>query len=266
VASQQYGVAIMNFQNQDFMKAAKIFLSTIFCLPDSFPYAAVAGILRLHGFELTALQQRLAFIERGFREGSVIAKVLDFDQISLQNSQVGLSHDLIQFLSQFFDVSDISDLDIRDFSYLQDLRDQLVIQLENRHFLEFARSTGLNYWTSLAEDAFLPQGFCVYVGTLDLESARVVLLFLGDVIRFSLGATRSECPFCPHQLHATHFFLCPNCPFSAELPQWSTFINYFRSNDWQSFVLMLFVVLRIWATRTNFFSDNAKRNIHRFFE
>ncbi len=266
VASQQYGVLIMNFQAQDFLKAAKIFLSTIFCLPESFPYAAVAAILRLHGFELTALQHRLAFIERGFREGSLIAKVLDFDQDVLQNSQVGLSHDLIQFLGQFFDVSDLSDLDIRDFSYLQDLRDQLVVQLENRHFLEFARSTGLNYWTSLADDAFLPQGFCTYVGTLDLESARVVLLFLGDVFRFSLGATRSECPFCPTQLHASHLFLCPNCPFAHELPQWSAFINLFRSDDWKSFVMMLFVVLPIWATQTNFFSENAKRNIHHFFD
>ncbi len=248
------------------MKAAKIFLSTIFCLPDSFPYAAVAGILRLHGFELTALQHRLAFIERGFREGSIIAKVLDFDQVTLQNSQVGLSHDLIQFLGQFFDVSDLSGLSIRDFSYLQDLRDQLVVQLENRHFLEFARSTGLNFWTSLADDAFLPQGFCVYFGTLELESVRVVLLFLGDVFRFSLGATRSECPFCPSQLHASHLFLCPNCPFAPELPQWSTFISLFRSSDWQAFVMMLFVVLRIWATRTNFFSENAKRNINHFFE
>ncbi len=266
VASQQYGVAIMNFHNNDFLKAAKIFLSTIFCLPESFPYAAVSGILRLRGFELSALQYRLAFIERGFREGSLIAKVLDFDQIVLQQSQVGLSHDLVQFLGQFFDVSDLSNLDIRDFEYLQDLRDQLVVQLENRHFLEFARSTGMNFWTSLADDAFLPQSFCDHFGSLDLESARVVLLFLGDVFRFSLGATRSECPFCPSQLHASHLFLCPNTPFATDLPQWSDFISYFRSSNWHSFVSMLFLTLRIWATRTNFFSENAKRNIHRFFE
>ncbi len=266
VASQQYGVAVMNFQSQDFLKAAKIFLSTIFCLPDSFPYAAVAGILRLHGFELTALQQRLAFIERGFRDGSIIAKVLDFDQNTLRGSHVGLSHDLIQFLGQFFDVSDLSDLNIRDFSYLQDLRDQLVIQLENRHFLEFARSTGLNFWTCLAEDAFLPQGFGSFVGTMDLESARVVLLFLGDVFRFSMSATRSECPFCPSQLHASHLFLCPNSPFASELPQWSELITHFTSSNWNSFVTMIFFVLRVWATRTNFFNENAKRNIDRFFE
>ncbi len=266
VASQQYGVAVINFHEQDFLKAAKIFLSTIFCLPDSFPFAAVSGILRLRGFELTILQQRLSFIERGFREGSIIAKVLDLDQMSLRDEKVGLSHDLIQFLGQFFDISDLSDLNMRDFTYLQDLRDQLVIQLDDRHSTLFTRSTGLSFWTSLAEDAFLPQDFCSFLGAVDMESVRVVLLFLGDVFRFSLGATGSACPFCPSELHAQHLFLCPNCPFRAEIPEWTTFVNYFRSRDWNSFVVMLFIVLRFWATRTNFFSSNAKRNIFHFLD
>jgi hypothetical protein len=248
------------------LKAAKIFLSTIFCLPDSFPFAAVSGILRLRGFELTILQQRLSFIERGFREGSIIAKVLDLDQMSLRDEKVGLSHDLIQFLGQFFDISDLSDLNMRDFTYLQDLRDQLVIQLDDRHSTLFTRSTGLSFWTSLAEDAFLPQDFCSFLGAVDMESVRVVLLFLGDVFRFSLGATGSACPFCPSELHAQHLFLCPNCPFRAEIPEWTTFVNYFRSRDWNSFVVMLFIVLRFWATRTNFFSSNAKRNIFHFLD
>jgi hypothetical protein len=266
VASQQYGVSVMNFLEADFLRAAKIFLSTIFCLPDSFPYSAVAGILRLRGFELTALQHRLSFIERGFREGSFIAKVLDLDQNTLANASVGFSHDLFQFLGQFFDISEIDDLDIQDLSYLQDLRDQIVVQLEERHLLAFARSTGLSFWTSLAEDAFLPQGFCAYTSGMDMESVRIILLFLGDVFRFSLGATGSVCPYCPVQLHASHLFLCPNSPFRTELPDWSTFIHLFRSNNWSSFVLMLFMVLRLWATRTVFFSTNAKRNILNFFD
>jgi hypothetical protein len=265
ISSQQYGISIMNFQEQDFLRAAKIFLCTVFCLPDSFPFAAVSGILRLRGFELTALQQRLSFIERGFRDGSIIAKVLELDRTTLANARVGLSHDLIQFLRQFFDVSDLEDLDISDFSYLQDLRDQLVVQLENRHLLAFARSTGLGFWSNLAEDAFLPQGFCMYTGSIDFESVRILLLFLGDVFRFSLGATGSECPFCPTQLHAAHLFQCPNCPFRAELPDWSMFIRLFQSREWNSFITMLFVTLRLWDSNTVFFSSNAKRNINNFF-
>jgi hypothetical protein len=266
VSSQQYGIAVVNFHAEDFRKAAKIFLQTIFCLPDSFPYAAVEGLLRLRGFDLTILQQRLSFIERGFRAGSIVTKALDLDYRVLRHERTGLSHDLMQVLGRFFDVSDLEDLDISDFSYLQDLRDQLVLQLDEAHFLEFAQSTGRNFWTSLADDAFLPRGFADALGSVDFESVRVVLLFMDDVVRFSMGASRTECPFCPTQLHASHFFLCPNAPFRQELPDWQLLINSFRGNQWKSFIFSLFICLRLWANRTNFFSSSAKERIRGFFE
>ncbi len=266
VASQQYGVAVINFQPEDFRKAAKIFLQTIFCLPDSFPYSAVEGLLRLRGFDLTTVQQRLAFLERGFRDGSMIAKVLDLDSTRLQSENVGLSHDLVQVLGRFFDVSDLENLNMSDFSYLQDLRDQIVIQLDEAHFLEFAQSTGRNFWSNLAEDAFIPRGFSDALGSLDFESVRVILLFLGDVFRYSMGASSSECPFCPIQLHAYHLFSCPNAPFRQELPEWQTFLQMFRDSQWRTFTFTLFVCLRIWMNQSNFFSGTAKTRISDFFQ
>jgi hypothetical protein len=265
VASQQYGIAVVNFHPEDFRRAAKIFLQTVFCLPDSFPFAAVEGMLRLRGFQLSILQQRLSFIERGFRDGSIVSKSLILDSTVLREAGVGITHDLIQVLGAFFDVSDLEDLDIRDFSYLQDLRDQLVRQLDDSHLLSFARSTGLSFWSNLAEDAFLPRGFAVALGEIDFESVRVILLFLGDVFRFSMSASSSSCPFCPIQLHASHLFLCPNCPFRQDLPLWSTFLTAFRDEHWESFVMMLFLCFQVWATRSNFFSANAKRRIDDFF-
>jgi hypothetical protein len=265
VASQQYGVAVINFHQEDFRKAAKIFLQSIFCLPDSFPYSSVEGLLRLRGFDLTVVQQRLSFIERGFRAGSIISKVLDLDSSVLRRADTGLSHDLVQVLGRFFDTTDLEDLDISDFSYLQDLRDQLVRQLDEAHFLEFAQSTGRNFWSNLAEDAFLPRGFADALGSVDYESVRVIILFLGDVIRFSMGAASSECPFCPIQLHASHFFLCPNTPFRQELPNWQVFLQRFRDGQWRSFILLLFTCLRMWRDRTNFFSATAKMRIDDFF-
>ncbi len=265
VASQQYGIAVVNFQAEDFRKAAKIFLQTVFCLPDSFPLSAVEGILRIRGFDLTIVQQRLSFIERGFRDGSMIAKVLEFDATVLQKENVGFSHDLVQVLGRYFDTSDLEDLDLSDFSYLQDLRDQLVIQLDEAHFLAFAQSTGRSFWTSLADDAFIPRAFGDTLGSVEYESARIMILFLGDVIRFSLGASSTECPFCPIQLHASHFFQCPNAPFRRELPQWQSFIQAFKDSKWKEFILLLFLCLRTWANKTSFFSDTAKSRIHDFF-
>jgi hypothetical protein len=140
----------------------------------------------------------------------------------LNQEGIELSHDLIQFLSRYFDTSDLEDLDMRDFSYLQDLRDQLVRQLDDSHFLCFAQSTGLHFWTSFADNAFLPIGFGNALGT-------VIVLFLGDVLRFSLAAASTECP-CPTAFLPP--FLCPNCPFCMELPRWSDFIEVFREGRW----------------------------------
>ncbi len=108
-------------------------------------------------------------------------------------------------------------------------------------------------------------GFADAMGLVGFESVRVVLLFLGDVIRFSMGASSSECPFCPIQLHASHFFLCPNTPFRRELPNWQSFIRSFKDNQWRSFIFVLFVCLRLWANRTNFFSASGKERVLGFF-
>jgi hypothetical protein len=163
-------------------------------------------------------------------------------------------------------ISRLEDLDMADFSYLQDLRDQLVIQLDEAHFLEFAQSTRRNFWSNLTEDAFLPRGFADALGSVHYESVRVIILFLGDVIRFSMGAASSECPFCPIQLHANHFFLCPNAPFRQELPDWQMFLQTFRDSQWRSFIFLLFVCLRVWRNSSNFFSVTAKMRIDDFFQ
>ncbi len=75
----------------------------------------------------------------------------------------------------------------------------------------------------------------------------------------------SECPFCPVQLHSNHFFLCPNTPFRQELPDWQSFLS-FNMLQWRSFIFTLFVCLRLWAARTNFFSATGKERIQEFFE
>ncbi len=261
VASQQYGLAMINFNAEDYSKAMKMFLQTIFCLPDSFPHAAVRGLLRIQPFEVTLLEARISFLQRGSNPTSQIQKVLNFDRRVLQDSKVGFSHDLVRFLELFFDTSDLEDLNVEDISYLQDLRDQLSYQANDNHLAVFSRSTGLNFWTSLAEDAFLPREFGIILGDYDLEIVRIVLIFLGDVIRFSLAATTSRCPFCPTELHAPHFFTCPNFPQRHLIPSWGSLLQAFRTRSWQSFLDILFSGLSIWCDYTVFFHERATSNI-----
>jgi hypothetical protein len=55
-------------------------------------------------------------------------------------------------------------------------------------------SSGLSFVVDLSENGTFPLQFGEFLGTLDYESARIVLLVIGDVFRFSMAATGSECP------------------------------------------------------------------------
>ncbi len=108
---------------------------------------------------------------------------------------------------------------------------------------------------------FLPREFGIFLGDYDLEIVRIVLVYLGDVFRFSLATARSVCPFCPIELHAPHLFTCPNFPAPTRLPSWENLLRSFRSGNWQSFMDTLFFCLSIWCDHTLFFHDRASANI-----
>jgi hypothetical protein len=266
VSSQQYGMELFSFGSEDYNRAAKIFLQTVFCLPDSFPLNVARNLLQLQHFELLALDSRLRFIERLFSFGpdTMMAKALRFDHEFRSSMGSGFSHDLIAFLSQFFDVSDLDSLSLDDLTYLQDLRDQLSIQCDDMFRASFRRSSGLNFYVNLSENVRIPSDFAEYLGGLEYEVARIIVLFLGDVFRFSLAVGSSLCPFCPVQLHAQHLFLCPNCPFRIELPSWPAVIDAFRVSDWARFVHLILTSFYIWQSNTRFFRPISKDRISLF--
>jgi hypothetical protein len=178
------------------------------------------------------LNSRINFFQRILVSptGSVTMKAMDYDNGVLRTHRVGLSHDLVSFLSTFFDVSHIEDLSWRDISFLQDLRDEIVVQRSDEFRVSFRQSSGLSFWPDISDDAIMPLQFGEFLGGLEYEQARIVLLLLGDVFRFSLATTSSRCPFCPIELHTVHLFSCPNCPFRSSLPTWSSFIDALRSS------------------------------------
>jgi hypothetical protein len=268
VASQLYGLETFNFSNEDYYRAAKLFLQSIFCLPDSFPISVARSLLNLPVFEAMILNSRISFFQRvlSLPSGSATMKALDYDSGVLRNHRVGLSHDLISFLSTFFDVSHIEDLSWREISSLQDLRDEIVIQRRDEFRVSFRQSSGLSFWPDIADDAIMPLQFGEFLGQLEYEQARIVLLALGDVFRFSLAATGSRCPFCPIELHTVHLFSCPNCPFRSSLPSWSSFLDAIHSSQWAVAISCLFICLRVWIGGSNFFNSKVRERVNAYFD
>jgi hypothetical protein len=267
VASQLYGLECFDFKFEDFYRAAKLFLQSIFCLPDSFPINVVRSLLNLPVFESMLLNNRISFLSRVLVSpvGVSTMKALDYDERVLRDHRVGFSHDLVTFLSDFFDVSHIEDLSWRDITFLQDLRDQIVIQRGDEFRVSFRLSSGLSFWSDISRDATMPLQFGEYLGSMEYEQARIVLLFLGDVFRFSLASTGSECPFCPIELHVNHLFSCPNCPFRSSLPSWSSLLNALHTSQWANSVTILFLCLQQWVRGSNFFQAKVSERVDMFF-
>jgi hypothetical protein len=266
VSSQLYGVEMFYFQNEDFYKAAKMFLQSIFCLPDSYPINVVRSLLNLPVFETIILNSRINFFQRLLISPAATAtlKAMDYDNSVLRSHRVGLSHDLVSFLSTFFDVSDIEDLSWRDISWLQDLRDEIMLQRVDEYRVSFRQSSGLSFWPDISENAIMPLQFGEYLANLEYEEARIVLLLLGDVFRFSLAATSSRCPFCPIELHTVHLFSCPNCPFRSSVPSWSSFLSAIHSSQWTLSISLLFLCMREWCRGSNFFQSKVRDRIDAF--
>jgi hypothetical protein len=213
------------------------------------------------------LNNRINFLERAFAAtDGLTGKVLDYDERVLRVHDVGFSHDLADFLAEFFDVTHLEELSLRDLSSLQDLRDQITIQRSDEFRVSFRQSSGLSFWPDLSHDAMMPLEFGEFLGTLEYEQARVVLLFLGDVFRYSLSATGSSCPFCPVELHSVHLFSCPNCPFRDMLPSWPTFLEAVHTSQWAVVVSTLFYCLQQWIRGSNFFSTTLGDRVDSFFQ
>lgn len=215
-------------------------------------------------FEASLLECRIRFLQRATSTSIVTGKALAYDHEVLASQRVGFSHDLFVFLSTYFDASRIEESSLTDIEYLQDLRDEILLVRNEEFRSSFRRSTGLSFLIDLTNDAIVPRQFGEFLGSLDYEEARIVLLFLGDVFRFSMSATSSDCPFCPVQLHASHLFLRPNCPFTLSLPRWQDFLGHFHQARWSSFVVMLFLCLQVWMENTHFFQPRFRGRITGF--
>jgi hypothetical protein len=167
-------------------------------------------------------------------------------------------------LETFFDVSELDEVSIRDMETLQDLRDQIVLQRRDEFRVSFRSSAGLSFVPDLAPDAMMPLAFGEFLGELEYEHARIVLVCLGDVFRFSLAATTSRCPFCPIDLHFRHLFVCPNSPFREHVPSWHNFVQTFQAGRWSNVVQMLFLCLHAWIGGSHFFQLRVRDRVSAF--
>jgi hypothetical protein len=265
VSSQQYGLVFFNFCSKDYKRAAKIFLQECFSLPNSFPIDVAFFLLDIPELEQITMDARINFLHR-LDHDSLTSKSILFDRTHLRHSRSGFSHDLMQFMSPFFDLDDDDFPSFDDLEVLQSLRDQMRFQLDDRRAVLFRNTEHLGFLHDLSTRDHFPREFGEFLGELPYEIVRIVLLCLGDVFRFSLSASSSSCPFCPINLHFRHLFECPNAPFTSQITSWGNMVHFFGNRDWSNFVHNLMLTLALWMSLSSFFNRRSCARVRAFLD
>jgi hypothetical protein len=172
----------------------------------------------------------------------------------------------MQFMSPFFDLEDEEFPSFEDLEELQSLRDQLRYQLDDQRAVMFRGTEHHGFLHDLSVQHRFPRDFGQHLGELPFEIARIVMLCLGDVFRFSLGASSIACPFCPVNLHFRHLFSCPNAPFGPQLISWGEMVHIFSGRDWNTFILNMMLTLSLWMSFSSFFNRRSCDRVRAFLD
>ena len=112
--------------------------------------------------------------------------------------------------------------------------------------LELIRSEASVFWVQLESDGRIPHGLATVLSELHYEQARILLLFLGNMLRWSvLTHPQEACFLCSERLYSTHLFSCRYLPSPVSLTEFYAAIT---SKDFGLFVENVFLTLRHWVT------------------
>ena len=132
---------------------------------------------------------------------------------------------------------------------LSDYEDVLLDEKLRRNVLDtfknsLFRSEANVFWSQLEIDGCIPEELSIIISDLHYEQARVVMLFLGNMLRWSAMTHPSEvCFLCPAKSYSTHYFSCRQFQTSSALRDFSSIL---AKKDYKSLIECIFVTLKEW--------------------
>ena len=259
VTSQLYGHIFVDIDLGNIQDAIGTFVRKVFSLPSSFPSSVAEAILGLSPYQVSCFDQRVLFFRRitGNPE-SVTFGAYCVDRCDLMRHDTGIS---------FIFGDSLARLSLPRFS---DPEDVLIRSIVAENSLDafkcrLIRSEASVFWSQLEVDGRIPPEFANVISDLPYESARIVLLFLGNMLRWSALLHPSElCFLCSAKLYSTHFFACRELRTSSSLSDFSSAItarNFGQLRD------IIFITLKEWSDAYPAkFRFRFRWNIQSFFD
>ncbi len=269
VSSQLYRQSCAAFSRDCYNRAQKIFLQEALNLPRSFPIRVACFLLGCEPLEAITLRARLRYLQHlieGNRTHANLCAMI-MDRSLLQPRRVGWTHDLGSAVPSIGDSIDLCTADLFNSERTGEIFADLTrtIARQQRESLLVGCS---NHLVSLFPTLSVPRAFGDTLGELSFESARIFILFLANLTRFSCLSPRNPaCPFCNESMYTPHFFDCDQYQaLGDEQLSWSDFVSLFVRCEWMDGISSAFRPLHGWSRRTNIFGWNARHCVEENFE
>ncbi len=269
VSSQLYGQSCSTFSRDCYNRAQKIFLQEAWNLPKSFPIRVACFLLGCEPLEAITLRARLRFLQHlmvGNRTRASLSAMI-LDRSILLPRRVGWTHDLVSAVPSIRDSIDLSTADLLNSEQTGEIFGTLAraMAVQLRESL-LAGST--NHLVSLFPTLSVPRALGEALGELSFESARIFILYLANLTRFScLSPRNSPCPFCNTSMYTQHFFDCDQYQALGDEPvSWSDFVSMFVRQEWMDGIYSMFRRFYGWSRRTNILNLNTRHHVDEYFE
>jgi hypothetical protein len=245
VGSQLYNHSCVVFSGQEIKRAQKIFLQEVFNLPDSFPIEVASILLGVENPELTAFTARSRFFMHLTASQTAIAsaQAMLLNRTILLPRGVGWNH---EFFAAVPSIPHISLTNLSSPSEIAGIRADLTQALRETRIDTISPSRAFPHILEFFPLGSVDPSFGQFLGQIPFESSRIIIIFIGNLSRFSLLSTPDKpCPYCNQTLYSSHFFCCPRFPWDPRNAlNWNTLVSLFVNRDWRQASTYLFQAFR----------------------
>ncbi len=171
------------FSSAMYVRAQKIFLQAAFNLPSSFPLCMASWLLDSDDLELIILRARIQFMRHLLSSNNADAslRAMIMDRASLLPRRVGWNHNLFSGVPS---LPGLREVDMTSLSAMGSAIANLTRILRSRRSDEL-RASSLSHLPDLFPGGRIACSLGDHLETLSFEPVRVILLFLGNLTRFS---------------------------------------------------------------------------------
>jgi hypothetical protein len=186
------------------------------------------------------------------------------DRASLLPRRVGWNHDLFSGVPS---LPGLKEVDLSSLSAMDSAIANLTRILRSRRSDEL-RASSLSHLPDLFPGGRVARSFGDYLGTMSFEPVRAILLFLGNLTRFSFTRIPNPpCPLCTGILYSLHLFDCVRLQdFEDESFTWDDLVRYFVSENWRESITMVFRRFRRWTGIADIFRAGFRDNVDFYFQ